>query len=296
MTIGTPPHTAHRAVGLLTAAGTLPYLALKANWLAGGTLGMRDPAALADPSIVALNAVTLVMDLLLIALAIALTHGVGRRIPAVALLLPVWVGTGLLIPMAVAILPAAVLGELTTASDSLESWVRPLVYGGFAWQGVGLSLTLVGYAVRRWGAVVAAPAPVAGPLRSVLRVLVGGGTVAVTLSGVLYLMTGFASGSATGALMSVASAVFALAGAVGVARLVRGARTRRWATVGAAWIGTGTTFAWALWSTALTVSGTALGGPDPIGGPAALAGLLGGFALATAGLVALAGDAAEAGS
>lgn len=96
--IRTAPHTAHRALGLLTAAGTLPYLVLKANWLAGGTLGMRDPAALAAPSIVALNGVTLAMDLLGIALAIALTHGIGRRIPAVALLLPIWVGTGLLIP------------------------------------------------------------------------------------------------------------------------------------------------------------------------------------------------------
>lgn len=298
MTTSTAPRPAlraHHVLGLLTAAGTLPYLAIKADWLAGGTLGVRDVAMLADPSMVVLNAVTVGMDLLVIALAFALIHPVGRRIPAVAVLLPIWVGTGLLIPMAVAIMPAAVLGELTSDSDVLESWVRPMVYGGFAWQGIGLSLTFAGYAARRWGPVVAAPAPIAAPLRSVLRVLTGGGAAAVAVSGALYLVSGFAAGSGTGALMSVASAAFAAAGAVGVARLVRGTADHRWATVVAAWIGTGTTFAWALWSTTLTMAGTVMGGADPIGGPAALTGLLGGFALAAAGLVALAGSADRTG-
>jgi uncharacterized protein YpuA (DUF1002 family) len=48
-------------------------------------------------------------------------------------------------------------------------------------------------------------------------------------------------------------------------------------------------FAWALWAAVLTMAGTAMAGPDPLTGPAALAGLLGGFTLAVAGLLALAG-------
>jgi hypothetical protein len=136
---------------------------------------------------------------------------------------------------------------------------------------------------------VVADGPVAAGLVPLLRVLVGGGTATAAVSSVLHLVAGVASGSGTGALGAVANAGFAAAGALGVARLVTGASTHRWAAAVAAWIGTGAMFAWGLWSTVLTMAGTAMAGADPITGPAALAGLLGGFALAVAGLVALVG-------
>jgi hypothetical protein len=277
-----------RTLGLLTAAGTLPYLALKANWLTGGTAGFRDAALLADPSVQVLNAVTVLMDVLIIALALALTRPFGQRLTAWPLLLPLWVGTGFLVPMAVAILPVTVVGSLSSEGGPLEPWVQPMVYGGFAWQGVGLTVAFAGYAAQRWGHVVTG-GPVAAGLRPLLRVLVGGGTAAAAVSGVLLLVAGVATGSGTSVLGAVANAGFAAAGALGVARLATGAPTHRWAAAVAAWIGTGAMFAWGLWSAVLTMAGTAMAGPDPITGPAALAGLLGGFALAVAGLVALAG-------
>jgi hypothetical protein len=277
-----------RTLGLLTAAGTLPYLALKANWLTGGTAGFRDAALLADPSVQVLNAVTVLMDVLVIALALALTRPFGQRLRAWVLLLPLWVGTGLLVPMVVLILPVTVIGSLASEGGPLESWLQPLVYGGFAWQGVGLTIAFAGYAAQRWGRVVTG-GPVAAGLVPLLRVLVGGGTAAAAVSGVLHLAAGVATGSGTGVLGAVANAGFAAAGAIGVARLATGAPTHRWAAAVAAWIGTGAMFAWGLWSAVLTMAGTAMAGPDPLTGPAALAGLLGGFALAVAGLVALAG-------
>ncbi len=277
-----------RTLGLLTAAGTLPYLALKANWLTGGTAGFRDAALLADLSVQVLNAVTVLMDVLVIALALALTRPFGQRLTAWPLLLPLWVGTGFLVPMAVAILPVTVVGSLPSEGGPLEPWVQPMVYSGFAWQGVGLTIAFAGYAAQRWGRVVAG-GPVPAGLLPLLRVLVGGGTAAAAVSGVLYLVAGVAAGSGTGVLGAVANAGFAAAGALGVARLATAASPHRWAAAAAAWVGTGAMFAWGLWSAVLTMSGTAMKGADPLTGPAALAGLLGGFALAVAGLVALAG-------
>ncbi|GAA1283324.1 hypothetical protein GCM10009609_55110 [Pseudonocardia aurantiaca] len=76
-----PVRPGHRALGWLAAAGTLPYVLLKCLWLTGSTVGTRDPAFLADPVIHTMNAVTLGMDLVVVALALALTHrwGATRR-------------------------------------------------------------------------------------------------------------------------------------------------------------------------------------------------------------------------
>lgn len=54
---------------------------------------------------------------------------------ALFILVPVWVGTGFLVPIA-ALLPAM---DFSGTQPFLESWVQPLVYGGFAWQGVMLA-------------------------------------------------------------------------------------------------------------------------------------------------------------
>jgi len=126
----------HRAVGWAAVAGTLPYLTIKALWLARVDAGLPDPAMLTDSTMIAMNGITAAMDALVIALAMALTHRWGYRLPAWLLLLPVWVGTGFLVPIAVVNLPATVflLGPGSTVADgSLAPWVGPLVYGGFAW-------------------------------------------------------------------------------------------------------------------------------------------------------------------
>lgn len=290
---------ARLAAGWAAIAGTVPYLMLKALWLSGSTIGARKPAFLDDPSVVALNSVTVAMDLAVVVLALALTQRWGRRLPAWPILLPAWVGTGFLLPMVLAILPATVLTLLSTPGPAggpdypLERWVQPMVYGGFAWQGVFLLLAFVLYARDRWAAVVdrvaASPAST-GPAAPLLRVVAGGGGAMAALSAGLHLLNGAFSGFMIIAGVEIVFAGLAVAGAVGVLMLVRGTARRRFATV-AGWSGSAVIFSWGLWAAVTTMGSTALSTSGaPLAGMAQLTGLLGGFALAVAGLLALIGQ------
>ncbi|WP_051232480.1 hypothetical protein [Pseudonocardia asaccharolytica] len=288
----TAPEPVRRALGWAAIAGTVPYLSLKTLWLTGSTVGVRDPALLHDRSIVVLNAVTVAMDLAVIALALALTQRWGRRVPGVAILLPTWVGTGFLLPMVAAILPATLLSALTSppvaAQDlPLEGWVRPMVYGGFAWQGVFLLLAFVLYARDRWsaeverGGVAAAQAP---PARSAAW----GGAVLAGLSAGLHLINGVISADVITMGVQTINAGLAVAGSAGVLALVRGTARRRWLAAVGAWTGSAAMFSWGLWAAVTTMGATTLSvAGAPLTGMAQLTGLLGGFALAVAALLAL---------
>jgi hypothetical protein len=298
-----PPPVGVRVLGWLAAAGTLPYLTLKLVWLTGGTSGVTDPAFLADPTIVVANAVTFAMDLVVIGLALALTHRWGDRLPAWLVLLPMWMGTGFLVPMAVSIMPSTLIQMLDggTGNTEFEPWLQPLVYGGFAWQGVFLCAAFVAYAVRRWSGVVTAGAPPAPGLIPLLRVLTAGGCVMAAACALLHLVVGLSAGSAVALGVEAVNAALALAGAAGVVALVRARPVPRWAAVAAAWTGSAAMFAWGLYIVGIGLATTApaggsaaagaatLAGGSAAGGAAQLAGLLGGFALAVAGMLALVG-------
>lgn len=64
--------TATRAVGYL--AGTVPYLALKVAWFSGATIGFTNASLAVAPSLRIANAITGTMDLVVVGLALALTH------------------------------------------------------------------------------------------------------------------------------------------------------------------------------------------------------------------------------
>jgi hypothetical protein len=284
----TRPPESHRPappfLGWLAAAGTVPYVGLKLAWLSGSTVGVVDPALLRDTSMTVLNGVTAVLDACVVVLALALTHRWGRRLPAVAVLLPAWVGTGLLLPAAISVVPAAVLAftDDGTAVGGLAPWVRPMVYGGFAWQAVFLLIAFALYARHRWSWEGRVP----GAVRPLGRALVGGGAVLGMLSAVLQLAAGLDAGGAQ-VLVGTVNCGLAVAGVVGVAALVRGGAT---GAAVAGWVGTGGMFAWGLYTTALTMGATVMAGQQtPVAGLAALTGLLGGFALAAGGMTALAG-------
>ncbi|MBW0117612.1 hypothetical protein [Pseudonocardia abyssalis] len=272
--------TPHRLLGWAAAAGTLPYLTLKALWITGSDVGTTDPALVHGTAMVALNGVTAVLDLVVVALALALTHPVGRRLPAWLVLLPMWVGTGLLVPVAVGILPATLLAtaDPSTPPDFLEPWVRPLVYGGFAWQAVFLLAAFALHARSRW-----TPARGTSPL---LPATATGGVVLAVLAGVLHVVLAVRIGVPAVAVQETVSALLAFLGAAGVVALVRGSAHRVTAVV-AAWTGSAALFAWGLWTTALVTTAAPLVTPDAVAGGAHLAGLLGGFALAVAGLLAV---------
>ncbi|TQM14013.1 hypothetical protein [Pseudonocardia kunmingensis] len=281
-----------RVLGRLAAAGTLPYLTIKLGWLSGATLGAREPAFLAEPAVVVANAVTFAMDLAVIGLAFALTSRWGERLPAWLVLLPVWVGTGFLVPMAVSVLPATAVTVLTTTPEPtvFEPWLQPVVYGGFAWQGVFLGAAFVAYAVRRWAGVVTASAPPAPPFLPLLRVIAVGGCVMAGASAAAHLGVGLTAGSAVTLGMQTVDAALAVAGAVGVVALVRARASRRWAATAAAWTGSAAMFSWGLYTVVVRLTADGFTELDAAGGVAQVTGLLGGFALAVAGMLALVGS------
>ena len=132
--------------------------------------------------------------------------------------------------------------------------------------------------------------PTPDAVRPLLRATVAGGTVMAALSVPLQILHPVISGGgAIGLIVGVANAGFAAAGAAGVIAVAGGARTRT--AVVAGWSGSAAMFAWGLW-TAVTTMGvsdlSAVG--HPVYGLANLTGLLGGFALAVAGLLALSGS------
>jgi hypothetical protein len=96
----TGPPRSRLLLALGAAVGTVPYLGLKVAWIAGSGVGLPDPGPMHTPPMIAANAVTAALDVCVVLLALALTMGWGRRLPALVVLLPAWVGTGLLVPVA----------------------------------------------------------------------------------------------------------------------------------------------------------------------------------------------------
>jgi hypothetical protein len=85
-------------------------------------------------------------------------------------------------------------------------------------------------------------------------------------------------------------AVLAIAGAAGVVALVRARTGSRWAATAAAWTGSAAMFSWSLYGVSVQMTTDVFGqGGSAAAGGAQVTGLLGGFALAVAGMLALVG-------
>lgn len=146
------------AVCAATVLACLPYLALKVAWLTGSSVGIRSGAAGAemhDERYVVGNLVTVGMELVAIALLLALTFPWGRRVPGWLLAVPVWVAAGLLAPIALGLPAGLVLQALTggapsSGGDGLEGWVYAVAYGGFVLQAVGVLAAFGWHARERW--------------------------------------------------------------------------------------------------------------------------------------------------
>lgn len=125
-----------RWICVATVVSCLPYLLLKIAWIFGWTIGVDD-AQFADTMRVA-NIATAGMELTAILIAVGLVAPWGKRIPAVLLAFPMWVATGLLVPVAVgSVLGGAIQavtggGNAYSGNDAMEGWVFAVVYGGFA--------------------------------------------------------------------------------------------------------------------------------------------------------------------
>jgi hypothetical protein len=139
-----------RICGYGAAIAVTPYLLIKMAW----TLGYFIPTEqMGDASWRGINAATAVLAAIGILLAMAFTRPWGERLPAWLVAFPVWVGTGLLVPM---LLLAPVLGPAAMTRDqaagAADVWVYEQIFVMVSLVGIGICLPLafVGYAKTRW--------------------------------------------------------------------------------------------------------------------------------------------------
>ncbi|WP_119729392.1 hypothetical protein [Thermomonospora amylolytica] len=301
-----------RAVCFTTIAACAPYLALKIAWLCGSTVGWKVPADAEGSALYVANAITLGLDAVAVVVASAFTYRWGLRLPAWLVLPPIWIGTGLLVPIALAApialsIEAASGPAATDTGSSLYGWVYLMVYGGFTLQAVGLTAAFVFYARERWSEVFrirTAELPT-GPTRPLQTALAGTGTVLAAVYAAAQLYWAFGGtlgqdGERTGPSMAVSAvwAVLALAGAAGLLTMVhRLGGGPLWRPLGIAWVGAGSLFAQSLYLLLV-----AIGRPGGMGEEATaasayvfLAGVLGGLLLGVTGVMRLAERAAPNG-
>lgn len=244
-------------VGYAAIAAAIPYFVLKLIWLTGGTSGFT-PTTPTDAGFDALNAATFVMDAVAIAVALALTHNFGMRLPPPLVLFPMWVGTGFLAMIALAVplsmLAALARGEsLFPAVESIvQPWVYQMVYAGFICQGIALMTALLLYARKRWATLPSVqPSKLHSLLATVSAILAffisawylfwaAGGTIGVPAQTI-------ATSAFYAHLMDAVFGVLSLAGGVGILMLVR--RPTSWLALTLAWVGGATNFSWGLWFT-----------------------------------------------
>lgn len=156
----TGPGRARRILRAVAIVSCVPYLALKAAWVAGSHVGIPQGSSLLDDrlAMAVINGLSILLDSAVIVLALVLTRPWGLRVPAWLLAFPVWVATGLLAPV-MAGFPAQLVvrafggGGASAAGREafLDEWVFAVVYTGFIAQGLALGGLFVLYARGRWG-------------------------------------------------------------------------------------------------------------------------------------------------
>ncbi|MDQ0712489.1 hypothetical protein QFZ55_001941 [Streptomyces luteogriseus] len=274
------PGRTRRILRAVAVVSCVPYLALKAAWVAGSHVGIPEGSSLLDDrlTMAVINGLSILLDSAVIALALVLTRPWGLRVPAWLLAFPVWVATGLLAPI-MAGFPAQLVvrafggGSASSAGREafLDEWVFAVVYTGFIAQGLALGGLFVLYARGRWGhlwrgRVWDLPVGAVGPAHRALAVAAA---VLALLPLTLHALwacgvsAGLSEGRAAdrGAEFYVLEAlyvVFLLAAVAGAVLLAfrRGRALPVSVPLGLAWVGSGAVACWGGW-----LSLASLGGP-----------------------------------
>ncbi len=266
-----------RAVAVLSC---VPYLALKAAWIAGSHLGIPAGSALLDDRVgmAVINGLSVLVDSGVIVLALVLTRPWGLRVPAWLLVFPVWAATGLLAPI-MAGFPAQLVvrafggGAPSAGREAfLDEWVFAVVYTGFIAQGLALGGLFALYARDRWGhlwrgRVRELPAGSLGPAHRVLAV-----AAAVLALPPLTLHALWACGVSAGLrdgraaerrgefyVLEALYVVFLLAAVAGAVLLAfrRGRALPVSVPLALAWVGSGAVACWGGWLSLASLGGVA---------------------------------------
>ncbi|GAA3216625.1 hypothetical protein [Nonomuraea helvata] len=261
---------------IVAVAAMLPYLTLKVLWLTGSSIGTTDPGLLDDPAMVGLNAMTFGMEAVGLLLAVAFATRRGLRLPAWLVLLPLWVGTGLLSTVIVTV-PIMVLGgglSVFETGGPIEPWIYMMVYGGFIAQGAGLMVAFALYSRDRWPHVFTTrlDQPFASATRSFQTVVAWGALLVAVPIGAIKLF---------GGLQDAVEGGFAVAGAVALVLVVgRRGHGPFWLPLVVAWLGAGSLFSGGFYEMIVSSVRAPLG---PLGGLVELFGMLTGLVMGMCG-------------
>ncbi|WP_405407933.1 hypothetical protein [Streptomyces decoyicus] len=294
-------------LGRIAVVACLPYLALKLLWVLGFDIGVIDPLRVSRATWVAGNAFTFLLDAVAAAVAHTLTRPAGRRAPAWLLALPLWMASGLLLPLLTGLVGGSLTGLVTgarnplAAGDFLAPWVFGVVYGGFLVEAVTLLGAFTVYAHQRWGGLLRRPLrtlPDTGT-RAVQRIFLLPAAVLLAALGTVRILWGTGStlgmaatdGQSRTVLTAAADwsqGLYSVAGAAGLLLLVLPGllpRLRVRTALALAWSGSGAAFACGgcLWLGQAVADGLS---PGASAVPEGLPGLLGALELCT-GLVVL---------
>jgi hypothetical protein len=272
---------ARTALRALAIAATLPYIALKTAWILGSRIGIPDGSPLLDhrTTMIVANGVTILMDSAVVVIALLLTRPWGRRVPAQLLVLPMWVASGLLLPimtgyplqLAVGLARGEGTGTGSGTSSFLDEWVFGVVYGGFILQGLALGALFALYTKDRWGHLWKGtlrdlPQSPTGPALRTTAVLASLLALAPAVMHLLWA-TGSAAGLAGGGLadrddvfhvMEALGALFAVTAAAGVLLLAfrRCSALPLAVPLALAWCGSAASACWGGWMGLASLTGT----------------------------------------
>jgi hypothetical protein len=150
-----------RIAGYAGALAITPYLVIKVTWVLGALLGVLPrEKGFTLAGWVTLNTVTIALAAAGILLCLGLARPWGRRIPAVVVLVPSWIGAGLLVPMIPFIVVSSALQALAgsgTDAGGTDPAAAPgfediLIQTSFAGLGLCLAVVLPLYLRERWPA------------------------------------------------------------------------------------------------------------------------------------------------
>ena len=260
-----------KTLSALAIVSTLPYISLKAAWVAGSRVGIPEGSSLLDrPGMMAaVNSVTILMDVAVVVLALLFTQPWGLRVKSWLLGLPVWAATGLLVPIVVGFPVQLVITAVAGAEEQaavgrpfLDEWVFPVVYGGFIVQAITLGTLFVLYARERWSHVWQGRVGDLAPDLSgrAIRVTAVAASVVALVPSALHVL--WASGSTRGLaaariaqraadfyVLEAVRVVFVAAAVAGTLallfRLGRSWQVRTPLTL--AWVGSGSVGCWGAW-------------------------------------------------